>query len=179
MLLKSIVFCLSLVFSVSQLSAAEITQRPDLAPRLAQLKPLYPGKGSTGSVVNELQGTIFLISGVIEKGDLEKLKAALDGTWGKFIVFDSPGGSFLEGIRIGQYLQYNVGSQDRISTVSSFSTVMSACPPALSPSPWQLPRATLFMVAISAFWKLARHSGTTWHSCRRRRPTSLWPSRKP
>ncbi|NKX65191.1 SH3 domain-containing protein [Labrenzia sp. 5N] len=112
MLLKSIVFCLSLVFSVSQLSAAEITQRPDLAPRLAQLKPLYPGKGSAGSVVNELQGTIFLISGVIEKGDLEKLKAALDGTWGKFIVFDSPGGSFLEGIRIGQYLQYNVGSQD-------------------------------------------------------------------
>ncbi|MEE4015087.1 SH3 domain-containing protein [Roseibium sp. FZY0029] len=106
-------FCLSLVFTALQLSAAEITQRPDLAPRLAQLKPLYPGKRTAGSsVVNDQQGSVFLISGVIEKGDLEKLKTALEGTWGKYIVFDSPGGSFLEGIRIGQYLQYNVGSQD-------------------------------------------------------------------
>jgi len=112
MFLRSLLFLITTVLVAGQVQAAEITRRQDLAPRLSELKLLYPrGQNSDASVYGG-ETAIFHVSGVIEKGDLEKLKSAIGDTWGKVIVFDSPGGSFTEGIRIGRYLQENAGSQD-------------------------------------------------------------------
>lgn len=103
-------FC---IFMAANAHSAEITRRPDLAPRLSELRQLYSGdNGENGAVYNG-EDTIFMLSGVIEKGDLEKLKAEMDATWNKVLVLDSPGGSFLEGIRIGKYLQSQFAGNDR------------------------------------------------------------------
>lgn len=104
-----LVLTLCLFPALSQ--ALEITQRPDLAPRLEALRSLYnwnwtpePGRVS--------QSTVFYLSGPIVPGDTERVKAALETTWGKYIVLESPGGNFLEGIELGGYISSNMESQD-------------------------------------------------------------------
>lgn len=110
--LRTCFLFLVFIFASSQAQAVEITRRPDLAPRLSELRELYPrGPYSRGEVYRN-DVAIFEISGVIEKGDAEKVKAAIGDTWGKVIVFNSPGGSFLEGMEIGGYLGSNLLSQD-------------------------------------------------------------------
>jgi len=109
----SALIALSGTFGISGSLALEIEIRPDLKPRLEALRRLYPAGSFVEpgpSVFDEL--TVFRLSGVIEKGDADKLARAFEGKWGKAVVFDSPGGNFLEGIRIGKMLQENVGSQD-------------------------------------------------------------------
>ncbi|ETA51118.1 SH3 domain-containing protein [Ponticoccus alexandrii] len=104
-----LVLTLCLFPALSQ--AVEITQRPDLAPRLEALRSLYnwnwtPESGRVS------QSTVFYLSGPIVPGDTERVKAALETTWGKYIVLESPGGNFLEGIELGGYISSNMESQD-------------------------------------------------------------------
>lgn len=95
--------------------AAEITVRPDLAPRLLALKTIYSGAATVvrpeiyeESIDDWPQGIIFL-SGPIETGDLDRLRAITgDLDTQKLplfhVVFDSPGGSLTEAAAIGRFL---------------------------------------------------------------------------
>lgn len=91
--------------------ALEITQRPDLAPRLEALRSLYTTNWmpEPGQVA---QSTVFHLSGPIVPGDAERVQGALETTWGKYIVLESPGGNFLEGIALGEYIRSIMESQD-------------------------------------------------------------------
>ncbi|MEC3862509.1 hypothetical protein VK792_14545 [Mesobacterium sp. TK19101] len=58
---------------------------------------------------------IIRFDGPVVQGDAEKLAQVLRAPTGhpaKFIVFNSPGGNFLEGIRIGEVIQADLASQD-------------------------------------------------------------------
>lgn len=92
-------------------AALEVTQRNDLAPRLSALRSLYNDNWQPDDQTFA-NATIFYLSGPIERGDTEKVRAALETTWGKYIVFDSPGGSFLEGIALGNYVTSIMENQD-------------------------------------------------------------------
>ncbi|MBW4983096.1 SH3 domain-containing protein [Mameliella sp. CS4] len=97
--------------------AATVELRPDLAPRLEALRPVYPNETPVLEVrelwgTDDWQGGIIRISGTIEAGDLDKLKALAGSPNGEVrlsrplhVVLDSPGGSLTEGIAIGEYLQ--------------------------------------------------------------------------
>lgn len=96
--------------------AAEIELRPELRDRLADLVPVYHEGGrfaASGPLLPEdawyATAPIIGLSGVIEDGDAARLAALAspgDGSGGPFfLVLDSPGGNFLEGVRIGEFLQ--------------------------------------------------------------------------
>lgn len=98
--------------------AATIEARSDLQPYLETLQqtyipnaPLDPTQPVFGSV-HPTAPHIITLSGVIEKGDVDKLSEAMQGKGGLQIVFNSPGGNFLEGIKIGAMLQDNLSSSD-------------------------------------------------------------------
>ncbi|MCB1419101.1 MAG: SH3 domain-containing protein [Notoacmeibacter sp.] len=127
LLAASLVLCTAAGVPLSQ--AAEVEFRPDLVEHIRALKRVYPAEGPS-SVLGELKGadpegtpesqitqgdfSVIRLSGVIEAGDAEKLKAAFEKspTWGKVVVFESPGGSFLEGFKIAEAVRYDLESQD-------------------------------------------------------------------
>ena len=105
--------------SVQAAVAAEISIRPDLGPRLIDLKPVYSAVAHPVVDTDTWRGTdwrdgIVLISGVIERGDLAKLEkviGSVDDGEPKLsppfhVVFDSPGGNLVEAVRIGEYLRH-------------------------------------------------------------------------
>jgi hypothetical protein len=100
-------------------TAATIEFRPELDPYLESLQEIYLPYPEVDQAENDFDrpsGTLknITFSGVIEKGDADKLSRLIDaaGYPGVRIVFNSPGGNFLEGIKIGEMLQYNLSSQD-------------------------------------------------------------------
>ncbi|MDD9730826.1 SH3 domain-containing protein [Mameliella sp. AT18] len=101
--------------------SAEITLRDDLRPRLSQLWPIYGEETNTGRnrpvvlPAGEEDGyypnglRIISVSGVIEPGDAERLAAMIRVAVPVpefVIVFDSPGGNFAEGVKIGRLLSH-------------------------------------------------------------------------
>lgn len=106
--------------------AAEVTPRPDLAARLAQLVPIYGEHGGTPVRRSPEPGDggydrprVIGLSGAIVPGDAARLDAVIapDGPNGPvspfLLVMESPGGSFLEGIALGALLQqYREGNGD-------------------------------------------------------------------
>ena len=115
-------------------SGADITFRADLVDRLSALKPIYPvqgpvsvlgddapftsapgdGPGWVSTDSRRQQPTTIVVSGQIEKGDADKLRQMIEATTGYIdgIVFNSPGGNFLEGFRIAEAVRYSLESQD-------------------------------------------------------------------
>jgi hypothetical protein len=126
--------------------AAEIGLRPDLRPRLEQMVPIYDDTNNLfafGPIVPRpanpqdtyLGGLrVIGVSGVIEPGDTARL-ATLIGpaeTAAPFVVvFDSPGGNFVEGVRMGEALQpFRGGNGDPLLygvIVLEEAHCMSAC----------------------------------------------------
>ena len=124
-------------FSMPFANAADFRLRPDLEPHLRSLKLIYPPEGPH-SVLAQLpnledgevrqidqfalypaepeMGThVIELSGPIVKGDAGKLSAFLDSISGpsmRYLVFNSPGGDFLEGFKIADSIRYNLESQD-------------------------------------------------------------------
>lgn len=116
-------FCFVLICFLTTLAsvqAADIRLAPELASRLAPLKPIFgPPLPSDYVSSSSLEGAgtsqaIISIDGIIEKGDAAKLEQMLTSgePYYKALVFNSIGGSFLEGIRIGEMLQENLSTQD-------------------------------------------------------------------
>jgi hypothetical protein len=102
--------------------SATIEIRQDLKPYVYSLRQTYVPETSVEIEQSKTDQTkpfpqhttIIKLSGIIQKGDADKLLkviASVDG-YIEGIVFDSPGGNFLEGIKIGEMLQSNLGSQD-------------------------------------------------------------------
>ncbi len=99
-------------------TAATIEFRPELDAYLETLQEIYVPPAPlepTESDNSRPPGTLknIIVSGVIQKGDADKLDTLMQsaGT-GVRIVFDSPGGNFLEGIKIGEALRYHMSSSD-------------------------------------------------------------------
>lgn len=104
--------------------AAEIAERPDLADKFRELRPVYHDGDQytpSGPLMTEqvargdgwAAAPLFVeLRGVIEPGDAAALQRVL---WGSdpanrpfrptFVVLDSPGGNFAEGVRIGDVLR--------------------------------------------------------------------------
>lgn len=148
---------LSLSAIAGQARAAEFELRPDLIDRVTSLQPVYPVQ-SAGSVTGAPSpmaeaeadsvpfvsrsadgagqpAAVLLVSGVIEKGDAEKLEKALQTPNLVYIVFDSPGGSFSEGFALGEKISFNLGSSDpNVAGVYVLSGMrcLSACAVAFS-----------------------------------------------
>ncbi len=96
--------------------AAEITMRPDLKPYLRSLKPVYDHWGTVFDEESAYEDVhVIRYSGPVKIGDTAKLKDIVENMSGYgsfFVVFNSPGGRFFEGIRLGRYLQSFRGGQD-------------------------------------------------------------------
>ena len=131
-------------------TAAEFAIRNDLLDRLANLTSVYGTPtafedyadalrrtGQADSTWNDIR--VIRMSGPIVEGDAERLRDAIgrgnDAT-PFFIVFDSPGGNFLEGVRIGQVLEEMTrGNSDptlRGALVLAGDECLSACAVALT-----------------------------------------------
>ncbi|MBY6119036.1 SH3 domain-containing protein [Mameliella alba] len=126
--------------------SAEISLRDDLRPRLEQLWPIY-GELTNSRTVDPVVRPVgpdgdtywsglrvLRLSGVIQDGDAARLAKVIgpEDSSGFFVlVLDSPGGSFLEGVRIGELLQdYRQGQDDPPLAgvlVLSEGQCMSAC----------------------------------------------------
>ncbi|WP_029041823.1 SH3 domain-containing protein [Cucumibacter marinus] len=102
-------------------NAAEIRVDAGLVDRLAALSGVFDAspaiRDSASEPLDEATGwpvSAISVTGVIEPGDAEKLEAVL-ADYNQFfagIVFDSPGGSFVEGIKMGRVIRYALNSQD-------------------------------------------------------------------
>ncbi|WP_417209323.1 SH3 domain-containing protein [Antarctobacter sp.] len=111
-LLCALTLCLPVCLPVAA-AAMDAEKRPDLIPRLMQLKSIYSGNWGPDRLNEGIRdATVFHLSGRINPGDTDRIRAALETTWGKLIVIDSPGGSFVEGIALGHYLKGILESQD-------------------------------------------------------------------
>lgn len=150
----------ALFFATPTAMAAEITLRPDLRGHLSELRTIYPWQGLRSArgeaqperpvrqgeasgglpIISEFARPglrVIQFSGVIEEGDTERLRAALfdRGTsWSAqaMVVFDSPGGDMLEGIRMGIMLASAIeagGGDTPLEGVAVLSgnQCMSAC----------------------------------------------------
>lgn len=136
----------ALTLTAFQVGAADIALRPDLRPRLEQLMPVYgsvnnlfahgpvvpPASGAEDAYLNGLR--VISVSGSIAQGDAARLSDLIgpqDGAAPFVIVFDSPGGNFLEGVRIGEALQpFRGGNGDPLLygvVVLAGDQCMSAC----------------------------------------------------
>ncbi|NNE21842.1 MAG: SH3 domain-containing protein [Rhizobiales bacterium] len=132
---KALLCAWSIVFLTmlhAPVRAAQIEFRPELLERLAGLRSIYPSQGPASILGNESPittlendvdqvrtaadpagSTVIEITGIIDKGDAAKLERLLRTP--KFlagIVFDSPGGNFLEGFAIAEKIRYVLESQD-------------------------------------------------------------------
>ena len=157
---------------ISTANAAEITLRPDLRGHVSELRTIYPWQGlrsARGEAQPELQlapgedvggrrviGShalpdlrVLQLSGEIEEGDTDRLREILfeSGPLGwspTLIVFDSPGGDMLEGIRMGVMLAAAIeggGGDSPLEGVAvlSGSRCLSAC-------------ALAFALATDGYW---------------------------
>lgn len=104
--------------------AATIELRPDLVEHLAKLQRIYPAQAPSTKLgqlpkrvfankvgvvpgVGYAKPNVIHIKGVIEKGDAKRLEAMLKD-WAFFhvgIVLESPGGNFIEGLKMGQAIR--------------------------------------------------------------------------
>ncbi|WP_162932939.1 SH3 domain-containing protein [Roseovarius sp. EL26] len=136
----------------SAVQAVELELRPDLGNRLSKLQQIYrptewsetfvdlpPNRREIDRASLNSGGSvpwkIVHLSGVIELGDLNKLKQFVKEVqqgqhqvW--TLVLDSDGGNFLEGIAIGEWLRENLSSQDpdfHGSYVLAGDECLSAC----------------------------------------------------
>lgn len=111
-LLKKL-FCALILFFPVAATAMDAEKRPDLVPRLMQLRSIY-SQNWGHSQFNEgiREATVFHLSGRINPGDTDRIREAMESTWGKLIVIESPGGSFVEGIALGSYLKSILENQD-------------------------------------------------------------------
>jgi|GEM_PF-5146014 len=133
------------IFWCQPLFAATIALKPELFHYLSQLKRMYPPQtpsaivGSEAVRVNyaEVVGTrknqtAIVVSGVIKKGDADKLDKILSD-WSYYytgIVFDSPGGNFLEGLRLAKVIRKAwEGNEENLGGVFVLkgSQCLSAC----------------------------------------------------
>ncbi len=127
--MKRFLLFLSIILAAAApAAAAKIEVRNDLVAKIERLNPIFGAysseafdlpvkrEGLPSAKTKENAFNVIRLSGVITKGDTEKLKALVNklvqNTWAWALVLDSPGGSFLEGIEIGEYLSYIVSSQD-------------------------------------------------------------------
>lgn len=111
-ILRKLLCALTLLLPVAA-AAMDAENRPDLVPRLMQLQSIYSANWGPGRVNEGIRdATVFHLSGRINPGDTDRIRETLQSTWGKLIVIDSPGGSFVEGIALGQYLKGILESQD-------------------------------------------------------------------
>ncbi|MCP4182414.1 MAG: SH3 domain-containing protein [Hyphomicrobiales bacterium] len=108
------------IFWFQPLLAATIELKPELFTHLSQLKRMYPAQtpsaiaGSetvsvnhAGVVGSRQNQNVIVVSGVIKKGDADRLDKILND-WSYYytgIVFNSPGGNFLEGLRLGKVIR--------------------------------------------------------------------------
>lgn len=126
--------------------SASVELRPDLLPHLYELRSIYEqpkyheGEQQKifGGQIDYVKGPqVVYLSGVIEKGDAEKLSQLYNdpAIYEKIIVLNSPGGNFAEGIRIGEVLRSALeGNDSGLSGVFVLSgnQCLSACAVALS-----------------------------------------------
>lgn len=111
-ILKRLACMLALFLPVAAV-AMDAEKRPDLAPRLMQLQSIYSNNWGPARFNEGIRdATVFHLSGRINPGDTDRIRQTLQSTWGKLIVIDSPGGSFVEGIALGHYLKGILESQD-------------------------------------------------------------------
>ena len=124
-------------FAGSFAKAADFRLRPDLETHLRSLKRIYPPEGPHSVLAQrpnldeegvwqndqyvlspaepDQKTHIIEISGTIVKGDAKKFSAFLGSIndWStRYLVFNSPGGDFLEGFKIADVIRYNLESQD-------------------------------------------------------------------
>lgn len=130
-------FCLF----ISQAHSADIEWRPDLREHIFDLRLIYSQSYSAErdqSILffHDLERSeevrIAHLSGIIKKGDSRKLERLLkeSGFSPTLLVFNSPGGSFSEGVKIGEVLQGMMegnGSEFRGVYVLNGSECLSAC----------------------------------------------------
>ena len=136
--------------------ALEVTPDEGLRDRLSRLELLYPTQDiriafgehervpllrrlhyaySVPSVVGSdseaaKTSTIIRLDGVIEKGDAEKIKTEVMQHDRSVLVISGPGGNFAEALRIGEYINSDIGGQDpRIGgiIVLNGTQCLSAC----------------------------------------------------
>jgi hypothetical protein len=114
------------VACLSAAQAAEIVERPDLVGRLAAFSRIFPTH-QTPSLFTSSSGVefgmglpvldlgddtpkVFEVSGPIVAGGAEKLDQVFAaGVQRTIVVFNSPGGSFVEGIKLGAVLAHHEG----------------------------------------------------------------------
>tara|TARA_R110002049_G_scaffold142277_2_gene304135 strand:+ start:11670 stop:13088 length:1419 start_codon:yes stop_codon:yes gene_type:complete len=139
MMHRVLALSVALILSATAAAAATIERRDDLRGHIDALRLMYQPVAAFEGV--DQAGAppgygVFRLSGVIETGDAEKLAQMQQALWdeGKFyawvLVLDSPGGNFLEGIKLGKALKENLSSQDPalIATyVLDGDTCLSAC----------------------------------------------------
>ncbi|MCO6188515.1 hypothetical protein [Rhizobium sp. L1K21] len=128
-----------LVCSATPSSSANLELRQDLVSQITGLRSIYlPSSQYDGEYDPDIDlpqnrkglerphakfassggFRVIRLSGVIERGDTEKLQAFIDKTYEETgiydfrIALDSPGGNFLEGIKIGLFLEGQFGGQD-------------------------------------------------------------------
>ncbi len=126
--------------------SATVELRPDLLPYLYELRSIYEQpkyhegeqRKIFGGQIDYAKGPqVVYLSGVIEKGDAEKLSQLYNdpAIYEKIVVLNSPGGNFAEGIRIGEVLYGALeGNDSGLSGVFVLSgdQCLSACSIALS-----------------------------------------------
>ncbi|MEP1352391.1 MAG: SH3 domain-containing protein [Tateyamaria sp.] len=131
-MLKRLFTTLALAWtSITPAAALDIGWPTSILPELDGAEWIYPDRIADGAIADwhklradffegigtlETPPRVLRLSGVIGRGDADRVIEALgDPTgpnWMKILVLDSPGGNFLEALRIGQYLQYVYNSHD-------------------------------------------------------------------
>ncbi len=146
--MKSLLFSAALtVVTTLGAQAAEITLRPDLAPRLEKLKTFYSDNRPAFATEvwnpsDDPSDGVVLVSGPIEKGDAAMLRRVLlknpDADDEQLnvprpfhVILNSPGGNLLEAIEMGQFLagwRYGNGGESLGGVfVLNGQRCMSAC----------------------------------------------------
>lgn len=134
------------VFYQSVAMSATVELRPDLLPHLYDLRLIYSQPSSVDRdrskiffhrIGDKNSPQVIYFSGVIKKGDAEKFAQMYNGTdvYQKIVVFNSPGGNFAEGIRIGEVLREDLSGNDpRLNGVFVLKNdqCLSACAVAFS-----------------------------------------------
>ncbi|MCH2095714.1 MAG: SH3 domain-containing protein [Rhodobacteraceae bacterium] len=118
---RALAVSVSLLFGTATLvPAAEIIEAPELEARLAGLRVMFGGgEGNDGAVLGGEADDygpvqVLRIRGPIARGDAETLRAFFEDPayYRRYVVLDSPGGSFTEGLRIGEVFREFRGGYD-------------------------------------------------------------------
>lgn len=136
--MRTLIACTTIfVIVVCSVSAATIERRDDLRERINSLRPMYqPYSENAEGAAGSINYAVFHLSGEIVSGDTAKLIAMEQQLWEQtdyyswVLVLDSPGGNFLEGIKLGKELKANLSSHDpafRGAYVLANNKCLSAC----------------------------------------------------